>query len=381
MKINIGKTASIILALLMTTLVLASCDVDLSTLLPTIDKPTTSAKTTSTDPGAIYEVNAAYAADETMTKNLTGTLKELEKRSGGMIKINHRYSGSLIAYQDIPKGMTKKTAQWAYFPTTDYQDKFPLSCRILQLPFMGLKNPIEAAEILMQLFDEFPEMAEEMEQYNMMPICVSPLWGANLHLIDKDEVHLPADLADRTIAPFKPELEPMLEKHKAIISNTPPNQMSNSLKKETIDGYINCWSFTNWYNLQSLAKQHVIAGENGFYQEFLICVVSIDYYNSLPEELQQLWHDLFRVEDISSFGNKRGYEYMWEETKNSIDAQVNYAKENKHIFVQLTNTELKTWRDEMTATHKATLKEINDQRGDEVATAIYNRAREIIAAK
>ncbi|MCL2105432.1 MAG: S-layer homology domain-containing protein, partial [Kiritimatiellaeota bacterium] len=82
-----------------------------------------------------------------------------------------------------------------------------------------------------------------------------------------------------------------------------------------------------------------------------------------------------------AFGGEYGYEFMWDETKSFIDWQMNHARENDHLFVYLTDEEVEVWKDEMAYTHQLTLDEINAQRGDQVATAIYNRARELITEK
>ena len=358
MKKKVFRSVSLVLAVVMAVLVMASCGKK-----------------------EVYEVHAAYAAGEPVTQSWTAALKELEKRSNDQIKVSHYYAGSLLTFPEIPTGMRDGVAQWAYLPTVNYPDIFPLSCRILQLPFMGFRDPVEASEIFMQLFDEFPQMAEEMKPFNMMPISVSPLWGYHLHLIDKNEVRLPSDLSGRNIVPYKPELKDMLDGLNVGSSYIPPGQMYESLERSVIDGYINCWAFANWFGLHPFLNQHVTAGDNGFFQEFFIYVIAIDHYEAMPENLQKLWFDLFRNENVAAFDNKRGYDFMWEETKSFIDWQMNYARENGHLFVDLTPAEIEVWKEEMAYTHKLVLDEINAQRGDQVANEIYNRCRELIIQK
>jgi hypothetical protein len=220
-----------------------------------------------------------------------------------------------------------------------------------------------------------------MAPFNMMPISVSPLWGYHLHLISKDEVRVPADLSGKSIVPYKPELQPMLDKFNVASTFIPPGQMYESLERSVIEGYINCWAFANWFGLHPFLNQHVYAGDDGFFQEFFIYVVALDQYNSMPADLQKLWTDLWRYESVDAFGGKHGYEFMWEETKSFIEWQINYARENDHLFVELTPAEIQVWKDETAYTHKLVLDEINEQRGDEVAVAVYNRALELIKQK
>ena len=329
----------------------------------------------------VFVVDAAYAAGEPVTKSWTGTLEEIVARSGGRIEVNHHYAGSLLTFPEIPRGMTDGVAQWAYLPSNNFPDVLPLSCRIMQMPFMGLRDPLDSAEIMMQLMDEFPEIAEEFEQFNMIPLSVSPLWAYHLHLTDDNEVRLPSDLSGRSINPYKPELQAMMDKFNVGISYIPPGQMYENLEKNVVNGYINTWAFAQWFGLHPWLKQHVIAYEHGLWQEFFFYAIAKDFYESMPADLQKIWHDVHRDEQIEAFGNIYGYEFMWEETKSFIDWQMNYARENNNLFVNLTPEEAEVWKEEMAYTHQLVLDEINAKRGDQVATAIYNRARELITQK
>ena len=385
MKKKIFRSVSLVLALVMIGFTLVSCGGNNQPAASTPASPSGDSGSASSSPAGggqqVFVVDAAYAAGEPVTQSWTAALKEIERRSDGRIQVNHYYAGSLLTFPEIPRGMLDGVAQWAYLPTVNYVDIFPLSCRIMQLPFMGLQDPVEAAEIYMQLFDEFPEIAEEMAQYNMIPLSASPLWGYHLHLIDKNEVRLPADLSGRKLVPYKTELQAMLDKFNVSSSYIPPGQMYESLERSVIDGYINCWAFANWFGLHGFLNQHVIASDNGFFQEFFIYVIAKDFFESMPADLQKIWYDVHRNEVIEAFGNERGYEFMWDETKSFIDWQMNYARENNHLMVYLTPEEVEVWKNEMAYTHQLTLDEINEQRGDQVATAVYNRAIELIKAK
>ena len=316
-----------------------------------------------------------------MTRSWTGALEEIVARSNGRITVNHHYAGSLLTFPEIPRGMLDGTAQWAYLPSNNFPDVLPLSCRILQMPFMGLRDPLDAAEIMMQLIDEFDEIVEEFAKFNMIPLSVSPLWAYHLHLTDDNEVRHPSDLSGRVINPYKPELQAMMEKFNVGISYIPPGQMYENLEKNVVNGYINTWAFAQWFGLHTWLGQHVIAFEHGFWQEFFFYAVAKDFYESLPEDLQKVFRDVHRDAQIDAFDGLRGYEFMWEETKSFIDWQMNYARENDNLFVHLTPEEADVWKEEMAYTHELVLNTINQARGDQVATAVYNRARELITAK
>ena len=379
MKKRVFRSICLILALLMAGSLLAACGNNQTA--PPAAPADPGAPASPAGDGRVFTVDAAYAAGEPVTRSWTGALNEIERRSDGRITFNHHYAGSLLTFPEIPRGMLDGVAQWAYLPSNNFPDVLPLSCRIMQMPFMGLRDALDSAEIMMQLMDEFPEIAEEFAQFNMVPLSASPLWAYHLHLIDDDEVRLPQDLAGRAINPFKPELQSMFESFNVGTSYIPPGQMFETLERAVLSGYVNTWAFAQWFGLHPFLKQHVIAFEHGFYQEFFFYVVAKDFYESLPADLQQMWHDVFRNEQVEAFGGLRGYEFMWEETKSFIDWQINYARENDNLFVELTPQEAEVWKEAMAYTHELVLNTINEQRGDQVATAIYNRAIELITQK
>ena len=380
MKKKLFRALSFTLAILIVLVTLAACGKDET------DETDASSDDEYASPelsytGEVFVVHAAYDDVKSATQSWTAALNELERRSGGGIKVRHYYAGSLLTSTEIPEGMSDGVAQWACLSAVNYTDVFPLSCRIMQLPFMGLRDPIVASEIFMQLFDEFPEIAAEMEPYNMLPISVSPLGGCDLHLTSEGETRTPAFLTGKSIVSYRPELQRMFSEFNAESVDIPPEQMHESLKKSEIDGYMNGWAFTNRFDLHPFLKQHVTAGGNGFFQEFYIYVVALDQYESMPADLQNLWTDLWRNERVEAFEGMRGYEFMWDETKLFIESQIEYAWENNHLFIELIPQEIQIWKDEIVYTHQMVLDEINAQRGDLIATAVYNRAIELITQK
>jgi len=396
MKKKIFRSITLILALLIVGFTLTSCGNNQSgTPASTPGDSSTPGNTgtsgdsgTSDTPaapagdGKVYIIDAALAAAEPSTKNWQEAFREIERRSDGRIKINPYYAGSLLTFPEIPRGMIDGTAQWAYLAMNNYPDIMPLASSVFQLPFMGLQDPVDSCEIYMQLLDEFPEIVEEFAQFNMIPLSASPLYPYQLHLIDKTkEVRLPSDLSGMTINPFKPELQSMFDKYNVGISYIPPNQMFEALERQVIDGFINMWGLTHWFGLNPWINQHVLIDEHGLYQECFVYCVAKDFFEALPADLQKLLRDIHRDEQVEAFGGMRGYEYFWEDTLSYINIEIDYAKANGNLFVELTPEETQVWKDETAYTHQMLLDEINAQRGDDVATQVYNRVKELIAER
>jgi TRAP-type C4-dicarboxylate transport system substrate-binding protein len=325
------------------------------------------------NPGEVYEVIASFSHGEPVSPNWVKALKELEDRSGGRFKVTTYWSGSLIPIPEVPKGMSTGAATFVNLPTNNYPDIMPLNARILQLPFMGLQDPIVSAEIYMQLLDEFPEMKQELTDYNMIPLGATPLGMYGMHFTDKNEVRLPEDLKGRKVVPYSLPFLPMLEANNAAGSYIPPGQIYESLEKGVVNGYINSWAFQGWFGLTDLVNQHVNFGEYGAFQEFNILVINADFYNSLPEDLQQLWQDII--------WNEGGYKAFWEDTADLYYGEVEKGEAKGDLIVNLTPEEIAVWRDAVLPEHQVVLDEIAAQRGDSIGNDIYDRIKELVVEK
>jgi TRAP-type C4-dicarboxylate transport system substrate-binding protein len=299
--------------------------------------------------------------------------KDLEEKSGGRLKVTVYWSNSLVTIPEIPKALQSGAATFSNLPTNNYPDIMPLNARVLELPFLGLQDPVESSEIYMQLLDEFPEMMEEFSNYNMYPLAVTTLGMYGMHFTDKKEVHLPADMNGRQIVPYKLEFLPMLEANNAAGSYIPPGQIYEALEKGVVGGYVNNWAFQGWFGLTELINQHVEMGEYGAFHEYNLLCVNLEFYQSLPEDLHKLLTDTFRT--------NKGYADMWADTQALVDSEKAKAEAKGDVFINLTEDELKVWKEAVKGNHRIALDEINVQRGDTVADDIYNRIKEIVKDK
>jgi TRAP-type C4-dicarboxylate transport system substrate-binding protein len=257
-------------------------------------------------------------------------------------------------------------------PTPNYIDVLPLNTRILQLPFIGLQDPIVSAQIYMQLLDEFPEMRAEAEGLGIKILGATPLGRYDLKLIDQNPVRVPADLAGRTIVPYKLEFLPMLEKYNAAGSFIPPAQIYEALERGVVDGYIATWAFAGFFGLTDLIHQHVDFGDFGAFQEMNLFAMSLSTWNELPPDLQEAL--------MNVTWNNGGYQDIYYgDTEVLANNQRSIAEGKGDLITILRGAEIDPWRDYILPLHQATIDDINEIRGDEVAQRIYDRVVQLLA--
>ena len=335
---------------------------------------TAPAVTPDADDGTVYVADINITHGELAGPRLAERFNELEELSGGRIQTNVYWASSLVPISDVPKGFQSGAMTFGNLATPNYPDILPLTCRIMQMPFIGLQDPVDSAEIYMQMLDEFPQISEEMAKFNMLPIAVPTLGTYDLHFTDKNkEVRLPADLNGRKMVPYNVTFLPLFEANNAAGSFVGPAQMYENLEKGVADGYINNWSFAGKFGLTDLVQQHMQFGEYGAFTEFNLLVINLEYYNSLPADLQQVWVDVFR--------NNGGYKDMWDDEVDLIVREKAAAEAKDDLITTLTPEEYEVWKAELMPQHAIILDEICAARGDNVAYDMYNRLVEIIGER
>jgi len=325
------------------------------------------------DTGKKYQVDISMTHGEPVSPNWLDVAMQLQEMSGGRLEVTVFWSGSLLPMVEIPRGMQNGAATFTNLPSSNFHDVVPLNTRILSLPFFGMQNPVESCEIYMQLLDEFPQMREEMAQFRILPLGATPLGMYSFHFTDPKPVHKPEDLKGKSIIPYSTAFLPLLEANNAAGDYFPPAQAYESLEKGVVDGYINSWAFAGWFGLTDLVRSHTNFGEFQAYQEFNIFCLNMDFYESLPEDLRQVWHD--------AYWNNGGYKQIWQDTSKLYYGEIDKAKAKNDTIVDLTPEEIAVWREILAPEHRKALDKINAARGDKVADQIYDRAREILKQK
>ena len=323
----------------------------------------------------VYPMEVAVTLGLEVSPNWNRILKEeLEAKSNGRFKVNINWAGSLLAIPEIPESMKAGIAEFTNLPTPNYPDKLPLNTRIAQMPFMGMQDPVESAEIWMQLYDEFPEMQQEMENWNMKVLGATTLGMYGIHTnSNSKEIRKPSDLKGLKIVPYSTVLNPAFEKNGAVVSYIPPNEIATSLSTNAQDGYVNNWAFQGWFGLTDYVKQHVEFGDYGMFQEFNLLIVNKSWFDALPADMQQMLNESIRTD--------KGYADMWKDTLDLVNNQKELAKAKDDLMFTLTPEELELWKTEILPAQQMVLDEINGIRGDDAATRIYERCKEIIAQK
>ena len=369
------KKIYLVLSVILAVALLSACGGNSSPDPAPAPTPAPSNNQSTTPPPAdetVYELNVNLTGGEPGQQNYLKLFRELEEESGGRLQCTVYFAGSLLAIPDIPKGLQSGVAEISSMATNNYTSIMPLNSRILQFPFMGLKDPGVAVEILTQLQAEFPEMQKEFDDLGIINLGNFAFPPYNLHFSDeKIDVRVPADVKGLKIMTNKIEFQEILNSAGAAPVQMSPSDVYTSLEKNVIDGYANSYGFAPKFGLTDVSVNHLEFGEYGAWLDFSNTGINAAFFNSLPEDLQQII--------VNKFATKGYIPYQDELDMTESFKATGEARGDK--FVTLTDEELAQWSELGVAAHQNAIDEINAARGDDAASRIYARALELIAER
>jgi TRAP-type C4-dicarboxylate transport system substrate-binding protein len=100
-------------------------------------------------------------------------IDEIEKRTGGKVKIEAHYNGELAGPPDAWDVLINKTVDISYVHLNNIPDKFPM-CEIVAFSSYSLVNQ-ELGTTLLGLFNKYPEMQKELEETHLL-LLASTYW-------------------------------------------------------------------------------------------------------------------------------------------------------------------------------------------------------------
>ncbi len=253
----------------------------------------------------------------------------VEEQSEGLLDINIIHGGALLANDaEAYQGTIDGVCDIAHY-VIDSEQGFQLGL-VMSLPFMGWpEQHIEAA--YQTLMDEFSEMEDEWDD-NLMILSFMMMPPTHLHTIDKVVV-TPEDAQGLRIMSTEAMTVAALAEAGATASDIPIPEMTPSLMTGVVDGVVNhfpvCWIF----GALDVLKCHTVFGGSGVNMTPMFVIVNKDFFNGLPNSLQQVLLD--------SGPKWLEFQTSWDDIC-MVEAM---AVVEGHTITYLTPEQLDVWRD------------------------------------
>lgn len=269
-----------------------------TTAAPVAPKPTTAAPAPSPSPAAAAPIKLRWAtwipASGDAAWAASWGPKELEKRSGGRIKVELYYAGTLLPIKTILEGISTGVADMGHFLPTYTPGKVPL-LTVIQQPVAApdFWDGFQALNELVKL----PEIQAELDANNIVYTGVAAA-ASNQRIITRTPVKTIKDLAGKKIN--SQSLGPELLTAMGIVTTMIPSmEIYDALQKGTIDGILSMAAGVTTYKHYEVAKYwyDLPLGTSVF-----MGAMNKNSFSKLPPDLQKLVVDLIPEVGLANYG-------------------------------------------------------------------------------
>jgi TRAP-type transport system periplasmic protein len=262
--------------------------------------------------------------------------QKIEEETDGRVQIDTYPGGSLLEHADIFQGVTTGIADMGcWFPQYD-QSVFVLNGVFLQ-PGVAWSTPDTRVSIIKEMYSEFPELLAEYE--GAKPLFFASMDPSVLCIAKDTVVHTPEDIDGMRIAAAGLSAE-ALKIVGAVPVSTPAPDRYLSLERGVVDGTEIAWGGVRGYRLYEVCQSFT---ENvGFGSVFCALVINQQVWDSLPEDIQQVFIDL---NDWASEECHRGF-------ATATELAIDLTEEAGRTIYTTTPEELKLWADAMSPMHE-----------------------------
>ncbi|MDR0817779.1 MAG: TRAP transporter substrate-binding protein DctP [Clostridiales Family XIII bacterium] len=219
----------------------------------------------------------------------------IESESGGRIKIDPYWNGTLLEAGDTWAGTGEGLADISFYYITLTPGVQSVGEIFTQYYTYKAPNMVDMLKGYRQVLDEIPEIQEEANKANLEILDVlAPSGGVYAMTKDRD-IKTPADMKGMTVM-AQGRYNDVLPKVGASGISLPPSEWYTSLERGVIDALSMNWSGIRAFGIEEMADYYVTFGDNGgLYCGGQAFLMNLDKWNKLPEDLQKIVRDGFRL--------------------------------------------------------------------------------------
>jgi TRAP-type C4-dicarboxylate transport system substrate-binding protein len=256
---------------------------------------------------------------------------EVEKRSGGQVKIKIFWGGGLVTAKEALEATSKGICDIADLVTVYYPDKLPMYQVATVVPFIK-QDPVEGVEIARELLRKVPVYYDVLEErYNQKAIYL--VGKASYHLLSTMPLSNLQDVKGKKIGGFGRWIPKWLAAAGATPVTVSAGELYTAFEKGTIDGRVFGVATVKQFSLQDVAKNMSMIGF-GSWPLLAVLTVNKNVWNSLPPETQKIFLEVGR--DAEDLGPRL--------IKEDEDNLINSFRKGGMQFTQFSPKDREKWR-------------------------------------
>ena len=255
------------------------------------------------DDGKVYTVSLQYSFPEPNAGPLDAVLKQMEEESNGRLKFELYYSNAMFANADVLDALEANTLNIAGIMPVEYAT-LQLNGRAMGIPFQGFESWQAANDIYLKaLYAEDSILMKEYTDAGLVFWAGSMCPGYQFYSVKEVKDLTPAIFNGLTMMTENAEMQTFIGQNGgAAIAAFPPDFYAN-LSNGVADGLMQHLNCATAFGVPDLVKSAVYFGEGGFYNYPIVYVMGQTFWDSLPEDLQQLFAKYSTVFAKASYDN------------------------------------------------------------------------------
>lgn len=205
----------------------------------------------------------------------------IDEATDGHVKITLYDNATLSAATDIGDNVKAGAVDIGWLYTSYYAGQFPLT-DVINLPMQGFGDPVISTNVLWDLMDKYPQVADEWSGFKLLMLYGNP--GMIFATAGKP-ITSKADLQGLTIRCPSGGITDVLTAWGASPIAMAPPDLYEAVEKKNIDGYIFEPAGICNFSLQEITKYYT---DYPMYDGPFGLIMNLEQWNRLPEEYQQI---------------------------------------------------------------------------------------------
>ena len=205
---------------------------------------------------------------------------EIYDLTDGHVKIELYGSATLAPGTEVVDYVQSGAADIGWIYTAFFSGQFPLT-EVVSVPMSGLYHPAQTANVLWDLYEEYPALQEELSGFKVLMLYGNPV---NFISTKDKPIESLSDLKGMNLRAPTGGVSEVLKAWGVNPILMATNDIYEALEKGTIAGTVHEWNGLNTFSLYEQLNYYM---DMPLYEGAFVLGMNLDSWNKLPAEYQE----------------------------------------------------------------------------------------------
>lgn len=239
----------------------------------------------------VLKVSSFLAEADNLSAMFVHAAPKIEELSGGAIKFDVYYSGTLLGFSDMFSGVSEGISDIGLVGMAVMDSNTYLN-QVFSTLHKGCPEDLKTLnEIYWQIMDEFPEIQAELADHNLVRIGVETFPGVDTLICAKKPITSVSDIKGLTLQCSQSMVGKLFTGLGASPVSMEVSEFYTALERGITDGVYDSWSSFSALKLMEVASDYTLFGNGGISSGIISVVMNLDSLNKLSPEQQDMVYE------------------------------------------------------------------------------------------